>query len=86
MTAKTGIRAEMPLQSKRASHILVDLPPLSVEAMGICIPIGHTEMLLACVYKPPLQLWQDAVITELFNLRMKSILAGDLNAKKPFLE
>jgi hypothetical protein len=30
----------------------VDLPPLiSVEATGVCIPIGNREVLLAAVYK-----------------------------------
>jgi exonuclease III len=59
-----------------------DLPPLlSVEASGVCIPIGHTAMLLASIYKSPLRVWRDADITELANFRTKSILAGDLNAK-----
>jgi endonuclease/exonuclease/phosphatase (EEP) superfamily protein YafD len=40
-------------------------------------------MLLASVYKSPLRGWQDADITELLNLRTKSILSGDLNAKHP---
>jgi hypothetical protein len=47
---------EMPLKSKRESH----LPPLlSLEATGVSIPIGHTEMLLASVYKSPLRAWRD---------------------------
>jgi hypothetical protein len=45
--------------------------------------IRHTEMLLASAYKPPLRAWRDADITELLNLRTKSILAGRLNAKHP---
>jgi hypothetical protein len=56
---------------------------LSVEATGVCIPIGHTEILLASVYKSPLRAWRDPDITELINFRTKSILAGDLNAKHP---
>jgi hypothetical protein len=33
-------------------HTCIDLPPLlSVEATGVCIPIGKTEMFLAAVYK-----------------------------------
>jgi hypothetical protein len=44
---------------------------------------GHTEMLLASVYKSPLRAWRDADITELLNLRTKSILTRDLNAKHP---
>jgi hypothetical protein len=60
----------------------VDLPPvLSLEATRVSIPIGHTEMLLASVYKSPLRAWRDADITELLNLRTKSIWACDLNAK-----
>jgi hypothetical protein len=63
-------------------HSYVDLQSLlSLEATGVSIPIGHTEMLLASVYKSPLRAWRDADITEPLNLRTKSILAGDLNAK-----
>jgi hypothetical protein len=37
-------------------HTYVDLPPLlSLEVTGVCIPIGHTEMLLASIYKSPLR-------------------------------
>jgi hypothetical protein len=35
-------------------HEHVDLPPLvSVEATGVCILIGSSEVLLAAVYKSP---------------------------------
>jgi hypothetical protein len=35
-------------------HNHLDLPPLvSVEATGVCIPIGDGEVLLAGVYKSP---------------------------------
>jgi hypothetical protein len=69
---------------KGIPHTYADLPPLlSVKATGVCIPIGHTEMLLVSVYKSPLRAWRDADITELVNFRTKSILAGDLNAKHP---
>jgi hypothetical protein len=35
-----------------------DLPPLvSVEATGVCIPIGNSEVLLAAVYKSPGRAW-----------------------------
>jgi hypothetical protein len=45
----------------------VDLPLLvSVEATGVCIPIGNNEILLASVYKSPGCAWSDADITELF--------------------
>jgi hypothetical protein len=68
-------------------HNHVDLPPLnSVEATGVCIPIGNSEVLLAAIYKPPGRAWSDADIIELLGIRRKSILAGDLNAKHPFLE
>jgi hypothetical protein len=67
---------------KGIPHTYVDLPPLvSLEATEISIPIGHTEMLLASIYKFPLGAWRDADIRDLLNLRTKSILAGDLNAK-----
>ncbi|PNF22596.1 hypothetical protein B7P43_G12673 [Cryptotermes secundus] len=66
-------------------HNHVDLPPLvSVEATGVCIPIGNSEVLLAAVYKSPGRAWSDSDITELLSFRRKSILAGDLNAKNPF--
>jgi hypothetical protein len=60
----------------------VDLPPLvSVEATGVCIPIGNQEILLAAVYKFPGCNWNDADINELLSFRHKCILAGELNAK-----
>jgi hypothetical protein len=68
----------------RLLPIYVDLPPLvSVEATGVCIPVGNSEVLLAAVYKSPGRACAD--ITELLSLRRKSILAGDVNAKHPFL-
>jgi hypothetical protein len=61
------------------------LPPIvSIEATGVCIPIGNSEILLAAVYKSPGRAWIDANIIELLNFKRKSILAGDLNAKHPF--
>jgi hypothetical protein len=69
---------------KEIPRTYVDLPPLhSLEATGVSIPILHTQMLLASVYKSPLREWRDADMTELLNLRTKSILAVDLNAKHP---
>jgi hypothetical protein len=48
---------------KGIPHTYVDLPHLlSIEATGICIPIGHTEMLLASAYKSWLSVWRDADI------------------------
>jgi hypothetical protein len=55
-----------------------------VEATGVCIPIGNSEVLLAAVYKSPGRIWSDTDITELLNFRHKSILAGDLKAKNSF--
>jgi hypothetical protein len=66
-------------------HSYVDLPHLvSVEARGVCIPIGKSEILLASVYKSPGRAWSDTDITEILSFRRKSILAGDLIAKHPF--
>jgi hypothetical protein len=51
---------------KGIPHNHVDLPPLiSVEATGVCVPIGKSEVLLAAVYKLPGRAWSDANITEL---------------------
>jgi hypothetical protein len=51
---------------KGIPHNHVDLPPIvSVEATGVCIPIGNSEALLAAVYKSPGRAWSDADITEL---------------------
>jgi hypothetical protein len=60
----------------------VDLPPLvSVEATGVCIPIGNSEVLVAAFIN--LQAGLGAMLTSLSYeaLDVKSILAGDLNAK-----
>jgi hypothetical protein len=76
-------KAELPLQSEKASPT-VDRPSLiSVEATGISIPIGNREILLVAVYKSPGRSCSDADIAELLSLRHKCILAGDLNAKHP---
>jgi hypothetical protein len=46
---------------KGIPHSHVDLPPLiSVEATGVCIPIGNRKILLAAVYKSPGRTWSDA--------------------------
>jgi hypothetical protein len=66
-------------------HSYVDVPHLvSIEATGVGIPIGNSEILLASVYKSLGQAWSDTDITELLSFRRKSILAGDLKAKDPF--
>jgi hypothetical protein len=70
---------------KGIPHNHVNLPALvSVEATGVCIPIGNSEVLLAAVYKSPGSAWSDVDITELLSFKPKSILVGDLNAKNPF--
>jgi hypothetical protein len=70
---------------KGIHHTHVDLPPLvSIEATGVCKPIGNSEVLLAAVYKSPGRALSNNDITELLSLRPKSILAGDLNAKNTF--
>jgi hypothetical protein len=70
---------------KGISHNHVDLPPLVlVEATGVCIPTGNSELMLAAGYKTPGRAWSDTDITELKSFRRKSLLAGDLNAKHPF--
>jgi hypothetical protein len=69
---------------KGIPHNHVCLSPLiSIEATGICVPIGNSEVLLAAVYRPPGELRSDAVVINVLNLRNKSPLAGDLNAKNP---
>jgi hypothetical protein len=46
---------------KGIPHNHVDLPPLiSIEATGVCIPIGNNEILLAAVYRSPGRAWSDA--------------------------
>jgi hypothetical protein len=70
---------------KGIRHDHVDLPPLvSIEATGVCIQIGNSELMLPAVYKSPGRAWRDADVTELLGFRYKSVLAGDLNAKHPF--
>jgi hypothetical protein len=57
---------------------------MSVEATGVCIPIGNRQILLAAVYKSPGRAWSYADNTELMSSKRKSILAGDLNTIHPF--
>jgi hypothetical protein len=66
-------------------HNHVDLPLLVlIEATGVCIPMGNSEVLLAAVYKSPGHAWNDANINELISFRHKSLQAGDLNATHSF--
>jgi exonuclease III len=70
---------------KGIPHDYVDLPSLvSIEAAGVCLPIGNSELMLAAVYKSPGRAWSDADVIELLSFRHKSVLAGDLNAKHLF--
>jgi hypothetical protein len=65
-------------------HSHVDLSPLvSIEATGVCIPIGNSELLLSALYKSPGRAWRDTNIIDLLKFRRKSVVAGDLNAKYP---
>jgi hypothetical protein len=50
------------------------------------MPTGNNEVLLATAYKSSGHAWDDADMIELLSFRHKSVLAGDLNAKHPFLE
>jgi hypothetical protein len=55
LTATQAGKAEMPLQlEKGIPHNHVDLSPLvSVEATGVCIPFGSSEVILVAVSKSP---------------------------------
>jgi hypothetical protein len=80
------IKAELPLQLKKEIlHIRNLPPPLSVQATGVCKPIGNTEMLLAAAHKSQQirVVWSDTDIAELLHCRKKTFLAGDLNRKHP---
>jgi hypothetical protein len=47
----------------------VELPPLvSIEATGIYLPIGNSEVLLAAVYKSLGRAWNDPDVIDLFKL------------------
>jgi hypothetical protein len=70
---------------KGIPHNHVDLPSLvSVEATGVCIPLGNSEFLLAAVYKSPSHAWDDVDITELLIFRRKSVLESAVIAKSHF--
>jgi hypothetical protein len=57
---------------KGIPHNHVNLPTLaSIEATGVCILIGNSEVLLAAVYKSSGNTWNDADITELLIFRHK---------------
>jgi hypothetical protein len=69
-----GHKGETAVAVKKGiPHTCADLPPLlSVEATGVCILIGKTEMFFAAVYKFLQRLWSDTDITELLGYRNKS--------------
>jgi hypothetical protein len=70
---------------KGIPHGHVELPALvSVEATGVCIPVGNDIVLLAAVYKSPGRPWNNTDILKLLGFKRKTILAGDLNTKHPF--
>jgi hypothetical protein len=80
-----GSKGEIAVVVRKGTpHNHVDLPPLaSMQATGVCILIGNSEVLLAAVYQLPGYAWNDADIIELLSFRRKSILVGDLNAEHP---
>jgi hypothetical protein len=60
---------------KGIPHNHVDLPLLvSIEATGVCILIGNSEVIPAAVYKSPGHAWSDADITELLSFSHKLLL------------
>jgi hypothetical protein len=72
---------------KGIPHDHVELPALvSVEATGVCIPVGNyvAGLPLAAVYKSPGWPRNNTDILKLLGFKEKTILAGDLNAKHPF--
>jgi hypothetical protein len=71
--------------SKDIPHNHAELPPLvSIEATGVCIPIGNSELPLAAIYKSPGHAWNDEDVSEISRVKHKSLLAEDLNAQHPF--
>jgi hypothetical protein len=71
---------------KGIPHNYADQPPfVATEATRVCIPTGNSEVLVAAVCKTPGHAWNDSDIAVLLSFRYKSLLAGDLNAKHPFL-
>jgi hypothetical protein len=77
--SEDGHKCEIAVAVKKGiSHTCVDLALIvSVEATGVCIPIGNTEMFLAAVYKSSQRLWSGIGSTKPLGFRNKSILAGD---------
>jgi exonuclease III len=56
-------------------HSHVDLSPLvSIEATGVCIPIGNSELLLSALYKSPGRAWRDTNIIDLLKFSCGSQL------------
>jgi hypothetical protein len=46
--------------------------------------MGNSQILLAAVFNSLCRAWSDTDITEILRIKIKSIFAGDLNAKNPF--
>jgi hypothetical protein len=57
-----------------------------VEATGVSILGGNTEILIAAVHKSPKRLWGDTDITKLLGSRNKFILAEDFDYKATCLQ
>jgi hypothetical protein len=76
LTASQAGKAELPLQLEKASPITMKicLPFFSIEATGVCIPIGNSELLLASVHKSPGRAWSDADIIELLSFRRWQVI------------
>jgi hypothetical protein len=61
LTTSQEEKAELLLHLEKA-------PLVSIEATGVCIPTGNSEVLLAAVCKSPGHAWNDADIIELLVL------------------
>jgi hypothetical protein len=64
---------------KRIPHNVEDLFPLVSEE--VYLSTGNSQVIFGAVYKSPDHASSDADIIELLSLRIKSLLAKDLNAK-----
>jgi hypothetical protein len=70
---------------KGIPHNHADLPPrVSIEIIGVCIPIGNSDVLLQAVSKSPSHAWNDAGIIEFLSIRHNLLLVRYLNTNHPF--
>jgi hypothetical protein len=86
LAVKTGTKAEMPWQLRKASLTLASTYPLSYQQKQQ----GSAYRLeaLKCTLQLFINLWKDCGvthITELLGFRNKSILSGVMNAEHPIL-